>query len=436
MRANIVSYESFNMKDDKIFINYLLDDKYKIRHTLDISNINNIKNRNIDSYIFFCGLGIFLYIFSKFSPHKIINIAGYLSEIQLSYLKKWYLKGLGEFFYKNNLPHKINLVLDKQAKKKYINSNISLENSALLLNGGGKDSSVSCEILKKPNINFEWLLIGNSISQINVCKVSNIKKKVNILNSYQNYFLPENIKYDTFNGHKPFTLYTSSLACLVGGLKNFKYIIYSNEKSSNYGNLTINNISINHQYTKSLEFEKDFSRYVINNLNVNIKYFSLLKPIYELQIAKIFSKLPQYHRVFVSCNRKGTSKWCQKCSKCAFIYLALYPFLDRSYLNKIIGKDLFDDVNMLPIYEELTGIRKVKPFECVGTIKENLIAMYLSCKKSEKSKGIILNHFIKNVPQIFKYKKESNNFFKEYDERNNIPSEIENKIRKNISNLI
>ena len=55
MRANIVSYESFNMKDDKIFINYLLDEKYKIRHTLDISHINNIKNRNINSYIFFCG---------------------------------------------------------------------------------------------------------------------------------------------------------------------------------------------------------------------------------------------------------------------------------------------------------------------------------------------------------------------------------------------
>ena len=33
-------------------------------------------------------------------------------------------------------------------------------------------------------------------------------------------------------------------------------------------------------------------------------------------------------------------------------------------ISNKVGKDLFDDPNMLQIYEELTGIRKVKPFEC------------------------------------------------------------------------
>ena len=49
------------------------------------------------------------FIFSKYNPEKILVSAGNLNKDQLKYWKKWYLKGLGEYFYLNNLPHKINL---------------------------------------------------------------------------------------------------------------------------------------------------------------------------------------------------------------------------------------------------------------------------------------------------------------------------------------
>jgi len=58
---------------------------------------------------------------------------------------------------------------------------------------------------------------------------------------------------------------------------------------------------INHQYSKSSEFEKKFRDY-LTNLTPSVSYFSLLRPLYELQIAKILAKLPQYHQVFKSCN--------------------------------------------------------------------------------------------------------------------------------------
>ena len=115
----------------------------------------------------------------------------------------------------------------------------------------------------------------------------------NIVISYQKIYVPN--KYKIYNGHKPFTLYTSSIAILVSALKRFRYIFLSNEKSANFGNLKINNIEINHQWTKSLQFEKMYSNYLKYYVNPNLKYCSILKPLYELQICKIFSKFTKYH---------------------------------------------------------------------------------------------------------------------------------------------
>ena len=111
------------------------------------------------------------------------------------------------------------------------------------------------------------------------------------------------------NGHTPFSAIVAflSLYCtyLIGG----EYIVLSNESSANSGN--IEGREVNHQYSKSYRFENDFTEYVGENLLSGIRYFSLLRPFSELQIAKQFALLPQYHKVFRSCNR-GSKKniWC------------------------------------------------------------------------------------------------------------------------------
>ena len=67
-------------------------------------------------------------------------------------------------------------------------------------------------------------------------------------------------------------------------------------------NLMLFGEKINHQYSKSYEFEKDFTTYAEKYLKGNVKYFSFLRPLNELQIAKIFSKYKKYHKIFKSCN--------------------------------------------------------------------------------------------------------------------------------------
>jgi len=109
----------------------------------------------------------------------------------------------------------------------------------------------------------------------------------------------------------------------------------------------------------------------------------------ELEISKMLTRYPQYFSVFSSCNssmRIGArqARWCGNCPKCLFVYLTLYPFLEKKELLKIFGKDIFENKKLLPIMKSLIGQGRPKPFECVGTQKESRSALKLCLKKAGK----------------------------------------------------
>lgn len=159
------------------------------------------------------------------------------------------------------------------------------------------------------------------------------------------------------------------MTLLVGFGSGSRYIALSNESSANES--TVPGTNINHQYSKSVEFERDFREYVAENINADIQYFSFLRPLSEMQIAYFFAQFKAYHKVFRSCNAGSkTDSWCGNCPKCLFTWLILSPFISREKLTEIFGKDLMADMNLRPIFEELNGTSAVKPFECVGTVEE------------------------------------------------------------------
>ena len=160
----------------------------------------------------------------------------------------------------------------------------------------------------------------------------------------------------------------------------------------------------------------------------------------EIQIAKIFSKLPQYFPLFLSCNEakktysgteKPTLKWCCKCSKCLFVFTILYPFLEEKQLIKIFGKNLFNDKNLLPIMKELIGKKGFKPFECVGTKKETLVAFYLSWKKNRDLVSIklpfLLEYFEKKILNSLprRISSISEKFLRAWNDQQNLPKKFE-----------
>lgn len=165
---------------------------------------------------------------------------------------------------------------------------------------------------------------------------------------------------------------------------------------------------INHQYSKSSEFETDFQQYVAAYMS-DTRYFSLLRDLYEIKIAKLFSEMKAYFPVFSSCNnnfkviehnKTTADRWCLRCPKCAFVFSILHPFITTEDTQVIFGRDIYSDKSLLPLFQELLGYSGHKPFECVGTNEEVVFAMYLSTERY-KDEGLslpfILSFFEKNI---------------------------------------
>mgnify|MGYP003296145012 CR=1 FL=1 len=260
-------------------------------------------------------------------------------------------------------------------------------------------------------------------------------------------------KQGYINGHTPFSSMLAFLSYFIADVMGKKYIALSNESSANESN--VEGEKINHQYSKSVEFENDFRYYAGKYLKRNTEYFSFLRPLNELQIAMAFAKFEKYHNIFKSCNvgSKGEQwKWCCDCPKCLFVYIILSPFLYKEKLVNIFGEDLFERQDLLKTFIELTGNGETKPFECVGTYEEVCFAISktisnLSKKSRQENEKQELQIGIETVktneisaeielPYLLKYYKENfnlvnleNDLTKKYNNENNL-TEAQNKILK------
>jgi len=190
-------------------------------------------------------------------------------------------------------------------------------------------------------------------------------------------FDPFLFKARKLRGHKPFSGLMAILGTIYGEVAGKKYIIASNEFSADFENLELLNGRINHQYTKSSEFEYDFRQLIKKQAGGSVEYFSMLRPFYELQIMEIFLRYPKYFQAFLSCNRgKKEDKWCLKCPKCAFLVLAvsaIKPDACKTIWNKTSAQLL----GWPPLNEQITGMAsdKVHLFDCIGTKEEIRLAI-------------------------------------------------------------
>jgi len=301
------------------------------------------------------------------------------------FFENYYLKGLSEFRYRNALPVSRPIKLVSNAEPAAAQPpEFECKLSALSLNGGGKESIVMAEILKQMGIPFVWFTFGaNRIKNHieNVVAASGMGERINV-----EWQLDPQIGRDAkYIGSIPLLGCLSFISLLVAHHRRCRYILVGNEYSSNFGNLVHKGFEINHQYDKSFEFEVAFGDYIEKNIIRGIKYISLVRPLYEILIAKLFSCFNQYFEHFISCNGnwRGATKdrWCKGCPKCAFVFLSLYPFLTDADIRLVFGEDLFHRKIIRKHIIDLC-CAEIKPFECVGTQKESRLALYLSLKKS------------------------------------------------------
>ncbi|MGL5831330.1 MAG: hypothetical protein ACRCZE_04245 [Candidatus Altimarinota bacterium] len=404
-------FESYNFDraSGKLSLNYSLDEEVFFEEIV-LFNLAEVEWDNVDEASLEKALQAFhlmagISYYKAYCPEKMMIKTGDLSQKQAEFWNNLYTKGLGEFFYQNQIKFDGLVNFPSSVGAVGAARELLFSDKALLPIGGGKDSLVSAEILLGGGIDFDLFSLRDSDPIRETAEILG-KKRLIVGRQISPKLLELNAE-GALNGHVPITAYISFLLVICAIIYDYKNIVLSLEKSANFGQIYYGGIDINHQYSKSEQFEEDFNEYVRENIVIGLNYFSLLRGMYEIKIAEIFAKsanVEKYLPHFASCNKnfkldgsKPKTRWCGECPKCVFVWTILSPFLEKSVLVKVFGKDLYADENLLELFEELLGIRNIKPFECVGTPEEMELAMWRVCEKSEYNGEVILEMFEEKV---------------------------------------
>lgn len=405
----VFTYENFSYQCQENTINLSFDftvgDSIYFHPTMTLSlgryKMGDIDEKQLAGIIFHIGL-IELISYWKACCSPTIIIKPYqLDEWQQAWWKKLYWKGLGEFFFQNHISADFHHFLSFQFPKNATPSHslfydkIAQTERVIVPIGGGKDSVVTLEALRKDKEIIPFIINPRGATRACVKTAGFTEPDDSVI--LHREISPQLLQLNEqgfLNGHTPFSAMLAFYTLLVAFATRTREIALSNEASANEP--TIPNTDINHQYSKSLEFEKDFQEYVANQMNDIAYYYSFLRPYSELEIAEQFAKLSDYHFIFRSCNvGSKENTWCCACPKCLFAYLILSPFIADDKMIQIFGEDLLNKHELQRYFDELTGIAPHKPFECVGTIEEVNKAIHLILE-SRKEKWLIRhyrNHF-------------------------------------------
>ena len=323
-------------------------------------------------------------------------------------LEGLYLNGLGEFAYRNGLDlhGRIRFPALEEQKPEGEGAPLGLRQHALVAIGGGKDSLVSIEALRAADVAQTVTWVGGS-QLIRACAERTGLPTLNL----GRQLAPELFEYNrqgAWNGHIPVTAINSAIMVFAAVLLDADQVVFSNERSASYGSVIEGTGEVNHQWSKGWAFERDFGAHVQRAVAADLHYYSLLRPLSELAVARQFARIDRYDAHFSSCNRnfhllgeRPANRWCGVCPKCHFVFLALAPFMPKPRLVAIFGRNLLDDDAQVPGYDALLEYRDHKPFECVGEGGESRAAMVALARRPEWREDAIVKRFAREIlPQL------------------------------------
>ena len=301
------------------------------------------------------------------SPTSNITIEGFtLTREQARFWDSLYLNGLGEFFYDMKMdfhglikfPYDSALIAAKPAR-------LELPTRALLLNGAGKDSILSAEMLKAAGTPFDFFAFAPTPAHKRIGKLVGAKT----IKVHRRRDRHSNLMMSLFgtSGAYPSVSTFTFVATLLAELLGYNEIVFSNEKSADFGNLNYLGLEVNHQWCKSSEAEKMTNDYIKRFITPDISTSSLLRQYSELEIVRRFVQYPQYLHYVTSCNNyfwltgleqhlMSKAYWCKRCPKCVFLFACFTAFLPKTEVVRIFGADLYIKKRLLPLFRRILGI--------------------------------------------------------------------------------
>jgi hypothetical protein len=330
-----------------------------------------------------------------------------LTETEEAFLRDFYLQGLAEFAYRNHLDlTSIRLEARRAPDQPSAPPQAPAPKRALVPFGGGIDSIVTVEqvrqqadvalfVVSRPADRFDAIEQPAAVTGLPVVRAER-EIDPQLLRSAELGFL---------NGHVPVTGILSAIAVLAAVLTGRDAVVMSNEWSASIPTLEFDGHPVNHQFSKSEEFEAAFRGVLAADPSRLPEYFSWLRDRTELWVGREFAALTQYHGSFRSCNKafyteraRRFAHWCGQCDKCCFIDLILSPFLPAGALRRIfaVAGEPLDDPRLAAKFRSLLGAG-AKPFECVGEVTECRAAVRLAARRADRADSTLLQELAAEV---------------------------------------
>ena len=345
-------------------------------------------------------------------PTSNIRIEGFtLTRVQAEFWNSLYLKGLGEFFYRMRIDFRNLIAFPYDASLSEPEpTRFALPTRALLLNGAGKDSVLSAEMLKASGTPFDFFTFAPTPAHKRIERL--VGAKTVRVTRHPDPRLPRIMRRFRISSAYPSLSTFTFIATLLAELLGYNSIILSNERSADSPNLTYLGLPVNHQWSKSSEAEKLINDYLQRFITPDITTSSLLREYSELEIVRRFVHYPQYLHSATSCNnyfwlsrpKQFLSRrpyWCNACPKCVFLFACFAAFLPKEEVVGIFGADLYADTRLLPLFKSILGIEGLKPLDCVGEPEEMVLAMQYAAARKEYASEPAMQLFEQHFPASY-----------------------------------
>ncbi len=357
---------------------------------IDAARLDTIPRDALDGLAFHLGLIELLSYWKTACAPEIVIKAGSLEPAQIAWWTDLILHGMREFFFVNGIDFRradlFTLVASPRTGRARARFDGALPGDEdLVLVSGGKDSAFTLEFLREAGHRVRALFLNPAPAARDVARVAGVERAVVVARTLDPAMLELN-RRGYLNGHTPFSAYLAFLGATCALVYGHRNLVVSNERSCDEPAAHYLGADVIHQYSKTYRFEERVAGYVREHLVREARFWSLLRPLYELQVVKLFSGYPRQFPVFRSCNRGSKDNaWCGSCAKCLSIFTALAAFVPDVELHAIFGQDLFARADLVPLARALVGLTDTRPLECVGAVDETLAAFQLSLDKARAS---------------------------------------------------
>lgn len=347
-------------------------------------------------------------------PTKNIRIEGFtLTREQAHFWDELYLNGLGEFFYEMKMDfHDLIAFPYDDSLPAPVPARFPRPKRALLLNGAGKDSILSAEILKASGTEFDFFSFAPTPAHKRIAGL--VGAKTIKVNRRRDPGINLAMSLFGVSGSYPSVSTFTFIATLLAELLGYDSIVFSNEKSADFGNLTYLGLDVNHQWCKSSEAEKMTNDYIQKFITPDIGTSSLLRKYSELEIVRRFVKYPKYLHYVTSCNNyfwlsrpaqmmMKKAYWCKRCPKCVFLFACFSAYLPKKEVVSIFGADLYTHERLLPLVKRILGTEGFKPLDCVGEPEEMILAMHYGERSKEYIGEPAIELFLEHFPASYDF---------------------------------